>query len=129
MANQYAGSGKILYLSINPGSFPAGNDEVDAYPLVAEIPVSGYSQAVAVNNAQVVSFQIKYAASPGAVTTIEYGSDPKLLDAIVFDTIPLSITNDVAVWTTEDNLNGFLRINNTSGEIITEVRVQKQVRV
>jgi len=75
-----------------------------------------------------VSIQVKYDDPPTDVTTVEYGSDPKLLDAITLDTIPLSATDTVAVWFTEASLNGFLRINNTSGVQINEIRADLKVR-
>jgi hypothetical protein len=78
------------------------------------IPANGFSDSEAVNDAQAITLRIEYDAAPGAVTTIQIGSDPRLTDAIDLDTIPLSATDTVAFWTTENRFNGFIWVENTS---------------
>ena len=126
--NAYPGAGRTLYLSYGPGAWPAGNAEVVVQPPDPVIPNASYSDSEAVSDAQSVTIRVEYDGAPGAVTTIEFGSDPRLTDAFTLDTIPLSATDTLAVWTTQERLNGFIRVNNTSTEQINKVTVQKQVR-
>lgn len=128
MANAYPGAGRILNRAYGTGSWPAGNAEVVIQPADPVIPANGYSDSEAVNDAQAITLRIEYAAAPAAVTTIQIGSNPRLTDAIDLDTIPLSATDTVAFWTTQDRLNGFIWVKNTSTVTINKVTVQKQVK-
>ena len=126
--NAYPGAGRILYLSYDPAGWPAGNAEVVVQPPDPVIPNASYSDSEAVSDAQSVTIRVEYNAAPGAVTTIQCGSNPRLSDAFTLDTIPLSATDTVAFWTTQEQLNGFIRVKNTSTAQINKVTVQKQVR-
>lgn len=92
-----------------------------------EIPDGDYSLPEPVDDAQQLRYRIKFAGVPATPVTIEIASDPTFSDAIVLDTIAPSGTDTLYFWTSDQNviLNGITRINNTSGETIEEVRVNK----
>lgn len=126
MSFAYPGQGRPLYLA----TYATGKPSQVTYPLDPIIPATGndkVSDSEAMNDAFNTTITVVYDVVPAAATNIEYDSSPTFANAITLDTIPLSATDKVGVWTTKERLPGFIRVKNTSTVQINSVVVQKQV--
>lgn len=124
MGWQYPGQGLTLYLASSNPQEPVANG-MRHYE--EEIPDNSYSIGCPVNANFKTMLTVAYDDYPTDITTIEYSDSPTWASPIILDTMPASATDTTNVWTTNDSLPGFIRINNTSGVAILSVKINGQV--
>lgn len=127
MATAYPAPGKILGLA-DYNKTPVEPVWASMRHATVVIPNGSYSMPEPWDSAQTARLRFKYASAPGGVTTIEIATDQTFADAQILDTVAAGAAT-ASFWSLAQGVaySGFIRINNTSGVAINEVRVQEQV--
>jgi hypothetical protein len=81
---------------------------------------------IAINPSLTTILTVSYDAAPGVATDIEYSDTDDFAQFFIIDTLPIS-ADTLAVWTLLEPLTGFIRVRNTSGQLINYVKCQQVV--
>lgn len=120
----YPGKGQQLYLA------SSGNPREPVWLSMRTpdpvIPDNRVSLGIPANPGIATDLNILFASIPPDPFTIEYDIDPTFATAYIIQTITPNVTDKLYTWSTNSELSGFLRINNTGGVSINEAYAQQR---